>query len=101
MASGIISASNSKKGNIRKGNNKIQFPNGDSSEYAYGWFIKDIDGSNTIEHNGSTDGFQSAAIYLPRENVFVVALFNCYEADMDWQLPTNDIARVVLGKPAG
>jgi len=36
---------------------------------------------------------------LPDENVFVVALYNCYEADMDWQVLTNDIARVALKKP--
>lgn len=69
------------------------------SQYGYGWFIKEIDGSRTIEHSGSTDSFQSDVIYLPDENIFIVALFNCYEADMDWQVLTNDIARVTLGKP--
>jgi len=77
----------------------FRFLDGTISEYAYGWFIKDIDGLRTIEHSGSTDGYQSDAIYLPQENVFVVALYNCYEADMDWQVLTNDIARVALGKP--
>src|SRR5664279_6389113 len=74
-----------------------RFADGTYSQYAYGWFVKNIDGSRTIEHSGSTDGFQSDEIYLPDENVFIVTLFNCYEADMDWQILTNDIARLAIG----
>ena len=88
-----------KKETLEKATTPFKFPDGTFSQYGYGWFIKDIDGSKTIEHGGSTDGFQSDAIYLPNEHVFVVALFNCYEADMDWQVLTNDIARVAIGKP--
>ena len=87
-----------KKETLDKATTPFKFPDGTFSEYGYGWFIKNIDGSKTIEHSGSTDGFQSDEIYLPNENVFVVALYNCYEADMDWQILTNDIARVALGK---
>jgi len=76
-----------------------QFADGTFSEYGYGWFIKNLDGSKTIEHSGSTDGFQSDAIYLPAENVFVVTLFNCFEQDMDWIVLSNDIAKVATGKP--
>ena len=88
-----------KKETLEKATTTFKYPDGTFSQYAYGWFVKNIDGSKTIEHNGSTDGFQSDEIYLPDENVFVVALYNCYEADMDWQILTNDIARVALGKP--
>jgi CubicO group peptidase (beta-lactamase class C family) len=88
-----------KKETLEKATTPFKFVDGTFSQYAYGWFVKDIDGSKTIEHSGSTDGFQSEEIYLPTENVFVVTLFNCYEADMDWQLLTNDIARLAIGKP--
>ena len=88
-----------KKETMEKATTPFKFPDGTLSEYGYGWFIKNIDGSKTIEHSGSTDGFQSDEIYLPNENVLVVTLFNCYEADMDWQLLTNDIARLAIGKP--
>ncbi len=88
-----------KKETLEKATAPFRFPDGTLSEYGYGWFIKNIEGSKTIEHSGSTDGFQSDEIYLPDENVFVVALYNCYEADMDWQLLTNDIARLAIGKP--
>jgi CubicO group peptidase (beta-lactamase class C family) len=87
------------KETLDKATTPFKFPDGTFSEYGYGWFIKNIDGSKAIEHSGSTDGFQSDEIYLPNENVFVVALYNCYEADMDWQILTNDIARLAIGKP--
>ena len=88
-----------KKETLEKATTPFKFDDGTFSQYAYGWFVKNIDGTQTIEHSGSTDGFQSDEIYLPTENVFIVALYNCYEADMDWQILTNDIARLAIGKP--
>jgi CubicO group peptidase (beta-lactamase class C family) len=87
------------KETLERATTPYKFPDSNFSQYAYGWFIKSLDGSKTIEHSGSTDGFQSDEIYLPDENVFVVALYNCYETNMNWQLLTNDIARIALGKP--
>jgi CubicO group peptidase (beta-lactamase class C family) len=87
-----------KKETLEKATTPFKFDDGTFSQYACGWFVKNIDGSKTIEHSGSTDGFQSDEIYLPNENVFVVALYNCYEADMDWQTLTNDIVRLAIGK---
>jgi CubicO group peptidase (beta-lactamase class C family) len=86
------------KETLAKATTPFRFPDKSFSEYGYGWFIKNLDGSGTIEHSGSTDGYQSDEIYLPNENVFVVALYNCYEADMDWQVLTNDIAKLAVGK---
>lgn len=87
------------KETLAKATIPFMFADSTFSQYAYGWFVKNIDGSKTIEHSGSTDGFQSDEIYLPDENAFVVTLFNCYEADMDWQILSNDIARLAIGKP--
>lgn len=75
-----------------------RFADGTYSEYGYGWFIKNLDGSKTIEHAGSTDGFQSDEIYFPAEDVFVVTLFNCFEQNMDWTVLSNDIAKLAIGK---
>jgi CubicO group peptidase (beta-lactamase class C family) len=69
------------------------------AQYGYGWFIKDIDGIKTVEHSGSTDGYQTDEIWLPQEDVLVITLFNGFETDMDWQLITNDIARLAIGHP--
>ncbi|MDB5007521.1 MAG: CubicO group peptidase beta-lactamase class family [Mucilaginibacter sp.] len=66
-------------------------------QYGYGWFIKNIDGLKTVEHSGSTDGYQTDEVYFPEKDLFIAALFNGFEADMDWQVLTNDIARLALG----
>lgn len=76
-----------------------RFADSTYSEYGYGWFIKNIDNIKTIEHSGSTDGFQSDEIYLPDQDVFIVTLFNCFEQDMDWIILSNDIAKLAIGKP--
>ncbi|MDB5003415.1 MAG: CubicO group peptidase beta-lactamase class family [Mucilaginibacter sp.] len=76
-----------------------QFPDGSLSEYGYGWFIRNLDGSKTIEHSGSTDGYQTDEIYLPEQDVFVAALFNGFEQDMDFVTLSNDIARLAINKP--
>ncbi|HTE26914.1 serine hydrolase [Flavitalea sp.] len=76
----------------------FQLSDGSFSSYGYGLYIKGIEGIKTIEHSGSTDGFQSDLIYLPDEDITVITLFNCYEADMDWQILSNDIVKVTLGK---
>jgi CubicO group peptidase (beta-lactamase class C family) len=72
-------------------------PTNGPPQYGYGWFIKEIDGLKTIEHSGSTDGYQSNELYLPEKDLFVTALFNGFETNMDWQILTNDIARLALG----
>jgi CubicO group peptidase (beta-lactamase class C family) len=70
-------------------------------QYGYGWFIKELDGVKTVEHSGSTDGYQADEMWLPDEDIYVVTLFNGFENDMDWQVLTNDIARITLGRPLG
>lgn len=74
---------------------------GKNSEYGFGWFIRNLDGQPTIEHSGSTDGYQTDVVYLPNQGIYLVTLFNCYEADMDWQVLTNDLAKLAIGKPTG
>jgi len=77
----------------------FRLPDGTLSEYACGWFVRDLGGSVTIEHSGSTDGYQTDEIYLPDQDIFVAALFNGFEYDMDFIMLPNDIARLAAGKP--
>lgn len=76
-----------------------QFPDSSLSEYGYGWFIKNLNGSKTVEHSGSTDGYQTDEIYLPEQDVFVAALFNGFKEDMNFIILSNDIARLAANKP--
>lgn len=84
---------------LQKATTPYRFADGSLSEYAYGWFIRNLDGSSTIEHSGSTDGYQTDEIYLPNEDIFVAVLFNGFEYDMDFIMLPNDIARLAAGKP--
>ena len=42
---------------------------GSPTDYGYGWFLQNVQGSPTIEHNGGIDGFTSACIYLHKEEI--------------------------------
>jgi CubicO group peptidase (beta-lactamase class C family) len=82
---------------LQKAFTPFTFSDNSLSGYGYGWFIKNLDGSKTIEHSGSTDGYQTDEIYLPQQDIFIATLFNGFELDMDWQMISNDIARLAMG----
>ena len=84
---------------LKKAHTPYRLSDGTYSDYGYGWYIRKLAVSPTIEHAGSTDGFQADEVYLPDADTYVVTLFNCFEQDMDWTVLTNDIARVATGKP--
>lgn len=73
--------------------------NGKSTNYGYGWFMGNLQGSSTIEHGGGINGSLTNAIYLPKEDVFVTVFSNCTCK------PTSDvstkIAGLVINKPFG
>ncbi|GAA0886512.1 hypothetical protein GCM10009120_51110 [Sphingobacterium siyangense subsp. cladoniae] len=86
---------------LRQAISPYKLADGTNSEYGFGWFIRNIDGESTVEHSGSTDGYQTDVLYMPDQDIYIVTLFNCYESDMDWQVLTNDIAKLSIGKSIG
>lgn len=54
-----------------------QLNNGEMHGYGYGWHIRNNEGIITREHGGSIFGFKSMAIYIPKEDVYIVGLTNC------------------------
>lgn len=50
--------------------------NGKPDNYGYGWFINEIAGITTLEHQGGINGFTTSGIYLPGENIFSIVLTN-------------------------
>lgn len=84
---------------LDKATQPFRLKDGTSAEYGYGWFLSNIDSIKTIEHSGSTDGYQSDLVYIPDKDLRIITLFNCYETDRDWIILTNDIARLAMGKP--
>ena len=74
-----------------------QLSDGKPTNYGFGWFINDINGSRSVEHAGGDHGFRADAIYLPEEEVFVAILSNC-SCGEPRPLSTK-IAALAIGKP--
>lgn len=72
---------------------------GTATDYGYGWFLQQVQGSPTIEHNGGIDGFTSASLYLPQEDLYVAVLVNRQTSDASDLAPI--LAGIALGKPYG
>ncbi|MBI1766779.1 MAG: beta-lactamase family protein [Bacteroidetes bacterium] len=66
-----------KKETIQKAFTNYKLNNGKPINYGYGWGLNDINGSATIEHSGGIFGYATNAIYLPKEEVYVVVFSNC------------------------
>jgi len=85
-----------KKETLEKAFTPYKLNDGTDSNYGYGWFILDMNGSLSIQHGGSINGFKSNEIYFPKEDVFVVTLFNCECASMEEI--SQQIALLSIGK---
>jgi CubicO group peptidase (beta-lactamase class C family) len=90
-----------KKETLDKAFTPYKLSNGDTTEYGYGWIIKDRNGYPSIEHSGGIDGFQSDEIYFPRQDIFIATLYNALingGDDMSFMGLDNDIATLSVGK---
>lgn len=73
--------------------------NGQEIPYGYGWYKRKINNSIVITHGGATSGFMSNSIYLKEENVYIIALTNCYcKKNKDLQKITYQIATLFTKK---
>ena len=86
-----------KKETLEKAFIPFKLKDGRSTEYGYGWFIRNIGGIQSIEHSGSISGFRTNEVYFPKEDVFIATLYNCDCAPKD-EL-TMAISGLVFGKP--
>lgn len=94
---GLYSYQILKKETLEKAFTSFKLKDGTSTGYGYGWFIKNINGMLSIEHDGAITGFLTKEIYYPEEDVYIVALFNCDCAPKDALSVT--IAGIALEKP--
>ncbi len=86
-----------KKESIQKAFTDYKLNNGKLIGYGYGWGFGNINLSPTIEHSGGIFGYTTNAIYLPKEDVFVVVFTNCDCADPGPL--SRRMAGVAIGKP--
>ncbi len=69
----------------------------DTTGYGYGFFLRNLQGSPTIEHGGNLFSFTSGGLYLPKEDIFICILANT-KFDRVQEL-SNYIASVLINKP--
>ncbi|GGG40927.1 serine hydrolase [Dokdonia pacifica] len=70
---------------------------GEGTGYGYGFFIKNLKGSPTIQHGGNLFGYTSSGLYLPNEDLFICILAN-RKFDRTEEL-ANYLASVLLNNP--
>ncbi len=90
-----------KKETFDKAITPFKLTDGTQTNYGFGWFIIDMDGSQSIQHGGNINGFRSNGIYFPKEDVFISTLFNCECAPMEelsQQIAFLSIGKVPPGK---
>ncbi|MBV9925743.1 MAG: serine hydrolase [Acidobacteria bacterium] len=87
------------KESLAKARAEYKLPDGQGTHYGYGWFVGNIQGSPMVEHGGNMGGFMSHAIYLPREDVFVVVLYNFRAPDRLPEFLAGDLAALAIGRP--
>lgn len=87
------------KESLAKARAEYKLPDGRGTHYGYGWFVGNIQGSPIVEHGGNMGGFMSHAIYLPREDAFVVVLYNFRAPDRLPEFLAGDLAALAIGRP--
>lgn len=78
---------------------KATLANGKLSAYGYGWGIGALRGVPSIEHGGAINGFNSYALRVPSEQVYVVVLRNTDGGTADATTVAKVAAAQAIGKP--
>ena len=86
-----------KKETIEKAVTRHTLANGKEINYGYGFRFGFIQESPSIWHGGLINGFMTMAMYLPKEDVYVVVLTNCN--CISPEKATAKLAGVAIGKP--
>lgn len=93
----VISYKLVKKESLDKAFTKYKLTDGTEITYGYGWGLRWLQESPTIEHGGGINGFSTMAIYLPKEDVYVTMFSNC-ECFSPGDV-TSKLAALTIGKP--
>jgi len=67
--------------------------------YGFGWFLRNIQGSPSITHGGGINGYLTASMFLPEEQLFIALFSNCTCNDPG--ILATKMAAIALGKPYG
>ena len=87
-----------KRSTLQKAWTPARLRDGSPTNYGYGWFIGELQGSQLVEHGGNMGGFMSHAMYLPREEILVEVFLNSRGKRLP-ELIATDIAALAIGRP--
>jgi CubicO group peptidase (beta-lactamase class C family) len=93
----LISDKLVKKENLEKAWTEYKLSDGKGTHYGYGWFLNQVQGSQSIEHGGGINGYLTFGIYLPAEDVFVAVFSNNTAKGPD--AVSTRMAAIAIGKP--
>ena len=93
----LISDKFVKRETLEKAWTEYKLSDGKSTHYGYGWFLSQVQGSQSIEHGGGINGYLTNGIFLPKEDVFV-AVFSNSTAKGPEAVSTK-MAAIAIGKP--
>ncbi|HUQ19333.1 MAG TPA: serine hydrolase [Gemmatimonadaceae bacterium] len=83
---------------LQKAWTAARLPDNSATDYGYGWFIGELQGSPLVEHGGNMGGFMSHAMYLPREDLLVAVFLNSRGKRLP-ELIATDLAATAIGRP--
>jgi CubicO group peptidase (beta-lactamase class C family) len=72
---------------------------GASTKYGYGWSVGKLQGTPMISHGGGINGFNTYALRLPAEKVYVAVLSNVDSGLMQADDAAMRAAAIAIGKP--
>lgn len=72
---------------------------GKSTDYGYGWEMGKLQGAAMIAHGGAINGFNTYALRLPEQNVFVAVLSNADGGLVRPEVVASKAAAAAIGKP--
>jgi hypothetical protein len=93
----LISNKLVKKESLDKAWTEYRLSDGKRTYYGYGWFLRQLQGSPTIEHGGAINGYLCSSVYLPDEDVFVAVFSN--STGKAPESVSLKMAAVAIGKP--
>lgn len=70
---------------------------GEGTGYGYGFFLRNLQGTATIEHGGNLFSFSSGGLYLPKEDIFICVLSNTKFDRV--QEVSNYMASILINRP--
>lgn len=73
--------------------------NGKTSFYGYGWIMGSVRGVPVIEHSGGINGFNTFAVRVPSEHVYIVVLRNTDSGTAAPAVVAHKLAALAIGKP--